>query len=674
MATTTNASRPSAHVVELTRARADRPQPVSVGLSGFQYPGEVIFAEQWQAWFGAGLPERVMFRFVLLSEPQNVAASDISSRFIVVATPRRPDRHDDDLYSKLDRELGRLNEIRERYITTGDYELHSLTESITDQASKARRDLVSALADKWRRSRLVARRDSPAYAVSSESIFVGDEPAAWVDAVAATLFSVSSSQPAGDVRQADPARLFARLADPGIDLKPGHLDSVFKRTAGIELTALFDEIDTLASGSPNRRVSGHVLRDHVMRRLGIPPGLAALGIVAYIRARDGEAAIVARDSTGEARLDSHSLAGAGSDLCLLFAISWLSPEHTGDWNSALPYTSQILPAARPEASGEPAPDEEQQFQQALQVASTRTELTLRALENVCGAVASESDPVRTTARLAPVLQSRHWRSFYEAARREFPDAAEFASAVKTAAQLRILSEDIIDVQSAHDYVAAADFGRIDGELRTSAASLLAMLDVGAILEGRNSVASELQQFSIWKSAYAGAYREHHRDRRSRDLETERQASEADRQLAATEKLAAIPELSGHYDPTLGTRWRELRDIIRPCSVPEDELELQRQPYCTECGIRMGSSGIDTEIQSIIAAIENALHETTNSLSRIATSRVLAGERWVELQKLIDIGAIADLTALSAVLDEDVVAFLERFASDSSADSDQAGAS
>ena len=58
-----------------------------------------------------------------------------------------------------------------------------------------------------------------------------------------------------------------------------------------------------------------------------------------------------------------------------------------------------------------------------------------------------------------------------------------------------------------------------------------------------------------------------------------------------------------------------------------------------------------------------IRQVSDRLGKIAASRVLNRERVEELQQLIAINSIADLTAISHVLDAGVLKFIERFASE-----------
>lgn len=651
--------------IGLARSFMDVPQQVSVRISGFEFPGEVIFAEQWQAWFGSSLPARTMFRLVLLSEYQRVDKADITERFIAVGIPSGRDQQSEASdFTQLNRELGRLDEIRKQYVDSGDYELHSLTASLTDNASKAQRDITETLAEQWRAGRLIATNREGSAAIQPDSIFVGDNPAAWIEAIAATMFTRPTGDTGSRSAQFDPEATFARILGVNESAwRPG-LDNRVRLATGLGLDAIAEEIDVIAADNSKARVRGEELRALLLHHHGFPPGLASLLVVAYVAMRNGEASVSHREAGSNLRLDIHSLGTFVYDADLAYSLNWLSPGHAGDWNSALPYIRVLLPNAEPAESGVPDDGLARQFMQTLEVIGTRVTLTLHTLESVSGPAADRLPAVKLTKRLAPVLQSDDWESFYARARQVFPNVAQFSEAVAESSRLRVLSEDIVDVQAAHDYMATADFGRVDHGLAREALILLETVDVTAILESGAPAPAELQRFHSWKRLFTSAYMNRHAERRSADLELARRVKDADAQHSAIRKLAAIPELAGIYDPAFESKWGELRQRVQPCRNSDHEVELQRQPYCVDCGVRLGSSGHDDEVVERIAEIENMLHQSGNRLSEIAASRALSGEREDELRKLININSIADLTAVSHVLDDGVLSFLKRFASNS----------
>ncbi len=651
--------------VDLTLASIDRPQPVSVVINGFEFPGEVIFADQWQAWFGSSLPERTMFRLVLLSENQRVDPGDITVNFVAVAVPSAEELEQySDEFTQLSRELGRLNEIREQYVVSTDNGLNSLTASLKDTASKAQRSITEVLANRWRGGRVITVARGDTVPVRADSIFVGEEPIAWIEAVAATMFTHRVPGANGTDSQFDPENVFARMLESDERAWRTSLDARIGMAVGVGFERIAKEIDSIAADSPDNKVDGPGLRGLLLEECGFPPGLASLILVAYIKIHNGEASFTSNTSGLHARLDSHSLSTAVYDPELIYEAEWLSSRHIGDWNSALSYTRVLLPNAASAESGEPSEDAAQQFMQTLELTAARNTLTLHTLENMSGPAIGTLPAVEIAQRLAPALESEGWREFYERAREMFPSVVEFMDAFAESSRLRVLSEDIVDIQAAHDYLATADFGRIDQGLASEAAILLETVNVSTVLERGMSASVELEKFQRWKQRFTRAYLDHHADRRSADMELARRVKSADAHLNTVERLATVPELRDIYNSRFRGEWEELKELVEPCRNSEHQVSLQRQPYCIDCGVRLGSSGYADEVEARISEIEEMLRESCNRLSNIATSRVLTGQREAEWRKLIDVISIADLTALSNVLDDRMLIFIKRFASDS----------
>ncbi len=649
--------------ISLAREFADRPQPVSVVINGFDYPGEVIFADQWQSWFGFGLPERVMFRLVLLSEGQRVTGRDVKERRIAVAVPPALEStYEASDFVQLNREISRLNEIRERYMTSSDTELQSLASSLTGRTSEAQRSIASSLAERWRRGRLITVTDDGSAALSGDSIFIGDDPGTWVEAIAAAMFTRPDGVRFTTDRLTAEA-LFMRIVATDESGWRGPLDDRLRVASGSGLDSIDEELKAIASGAEHR-IPGEKLRGLLLRHPGLPPTLASLLLITHVKMYGGQAESVPSEPSGNPRLDAHTLSTEVFRPDLIYSIQWLSGHHTADWNSALSYVRAFVPNAEPSRGGEPAARFERRLIEVLQVTESRTALTLRTLESVSGPLLDTLPNVALVRRLIPVLDSDNWVSFYASATLSFPEVAEFAEAVAESFRLRALSEDVVDVQAAYDYVSGADFGRQDQAIASDAELLLARLDVSELLLNNTSAAPVLHDFQQWRLRFSRSYLAHHAERRSADLELARRVKRADLQHTAVRKLVSIQELDGIYDPQFETLWRELRDRVQPCLNREPEVGLKSHPYCSECGVRLGSPGHEDEVEERIAEIEHMLRQCSVRLSEIAVSRVLSGEREGELRDLIRINSIADLTAISDLLDDGVMSFLKRFARDS----------
>lgn len=662
MAYSASTAIPDRDGISLARAFVDRPQPVSVTINGFDYPGEVIFADLWQPWFGALLPERVMFRLVLLSEAQRVDRTDVTDRLIAIAVPGRgkPGNGSEE-FAQLSREIGRLNEIRERYVTSTDSGLQALASSLVGKASDAQRSIAGVLAERWRRGQIVTSSENEA-AITSDAIFIGDDSATWVEALAAGMFT-HTGEAGFELDVSPPKVLFSRISGNGDLTWHADLDRRLQVASGAGLDQIIEAVRSLADGK-NGAADGDALRALLLRRHRLPPGLASILVAAFIRIQNGEIALLIACTAGNLRIDRHSLSAATHDPDRIYVIEWLSDRQTGDWNSALPYIRTLLPPATPIANGTPDSQIETQLKQVIETLESRNALTLHTLNSVLGSAAESLPSVQTMRRLMPVLGESGWQAFYAAAVKAFPDAAEFTRAVTESSRLRTLCEDVVDVQAARDYVISADFGRADQALATDGELLIARLDVLDILAHRTPAAPVFHDFQQWKRRYTGVYRFHHAQRRSADLKLARRIKRADLQQVAVRKLTSIQELDGILDPDFPALWEELKESVEPCANREDELALQDRPFCGDCGVRMGSLSDEDEVEARIAQIEEMLQACSVRLSDIAVSRVLSGQREDELRKLIHMNSIADLTAISHVLDDGVMRFLKRFASGS----------
>ena len=660
---TTAAQNRTREGISLARASIDLPQRASVMINGFDYPGELLFADLWQPWFGAQLPERVMFRLVLLSAAQRIDRADITDRFTLVALPGPRDTgNGSDDFAQLNREIGRLNEIRERYVTSTDSGLQGLASSLVGKATDAQRTIAGVLADRWRHGQIVTSPDSEAI-TTADAIFIGDDPAVWIEAVAASMFA----RP-GETRfipdSTPPEALFTQIASfEGDDSWRTDLDGRLRAASGASLIQIVESIRSVAD-EDHGKITGGVLQALLLRLYRLSPGLASILVAAFIRIENGELELLTSKPADLNRIDQHSLSVTSYDPDLVHAIEWLSDEEIGDWNSALPYVRALLPHAAPTNRGVPDPQFETQLKQVVETFESRNALTLSTLSLVSGPAVDSLPSVMLMRRLMPVLGAAGWRSFYRSATDSFPDVTEFINAVTESSVLRALCEDVVDVQAAHEFVVSADFGRGDQLLATDSELLNSRLDVPSILVNHAPIAPVLHDFQQWKRRYTAVYRAHHAERRSRDLDLTRRIGQADLQHTAVRKLSLIPELHGILAPEFPDQWEELKKRVQPCTNREDELALQNQPYCVDCGVRMGSLGHEDEVEERIAEIQQMLQACNTRLSEIAVSRVISGQREDELRQLIRMNAIADLTAISHLLDDGVMSFLKRFASDS----------
>jgi hypothetical protein len=652
----------------LTRDLIDTPQRVTVSLHGFDIPGEIIFADLWQPWFGAELPEQVMFRLVLLSLSQRVDRADVTDRSIIVAVPA-PEltKRDAERLSQMQREVARLNEIRERYLVSTDTGLRHLSTSLTQKVSEASVDITRAHVEHWRKGQVVVASNS-SISTFGDALFIGDDPQAWAEAAAAAIFSVSAGTRSDISELVLPESLFTAQAEDRERFWRTGLNKRLQYFTDSDLNQILTGMSTLLTDRGGT-IGGKELRTYLLRETGLPPGLAWLCLTAFVRTLGGEAAISPSDQSRHTRLDTHTLSSFSYQPEMIYSVDLLSDSPESEWITDLPYVRVFIPHAQDTATS-PTPAQNVQLIQALETAESRFSLAVHTLRSAVGPPIETVSSSRSTEQLINVLKAHDWKGFLEAATRTFPDANKFAEAVKDASRLRTLAQDIIDVRTASEYVSMADFGRADHTLESEAELLKVRLNINEVVEGQIPALSLPHEFQQWRRRYSNVYRTFHEEKRQANRLLTREIRRADAQFRALKKLTAFPGFETIVPPDFEAAWAELKKRSKPCSVTEDSQSLTERPYCTECGARLGAPDTSEEVEAAIADINDMMRATSVRFSKIAADRVLSGQREDELKKLIQINSIADLTAVADILEPGVLEFLERFTDDQSGKSGQ----
>ncbi|MDA0676562.1 MAG: hypothetical protein O2788_00975 [Chloroflexi bacterium] len=659
------------HGPVLTRNLVDAPQSVTVSIHGFVVSGEVIFADLWQTWFGETLPERVMFRLVLLSQSQRVDPSDITDHAIMVAVPA-PERskQDADEVTQMHREVARLHEIRERYLATSDKGLQHLAASLTQKVSEANSQITRAHVEQWRKGNIVISSGNHV-SVSPDGVFVGDDPRAWVEAVAAAIFANYTKYAhtrSGSTELAEPEDIFTALAEDRQSTWRTGIERHLLNFTDSDLEQILAGLSTLLTDRGGI-IIGEEIRTYMLKEIGLPPGLAWLCLMAFVRALDGEVAISLNDHHDTRLLNAYTLSSFSYLQDMIYLVDFLRDSPSSDWSTVLPYIRVFVPYAQ-DAPTSPTPSQEAQLMRALETNESRLSLAVHTLRSAVGRSINSISSFQSTEKLIEVLKARNWQEFLVLATTAFPDAKQFTEAVQQATRLRTLAEDILDVRAASEYVSMADFGRADHALGSEAELLKVRLDINEIVDVSVPALSILHDFQQWRRRYSSVYRTFHAEKRHANQLLSREIRSASVRFDALRKLVALPVLKMAIPAAFEAQWAELKKRTLPCSTTEDSLSLATHPYCTECGVRLGAPDNAEEVEAAIADIATMLRSASIKFSRIAADRALSGEREQELKKLIQINSIADLTAVADILDPNVLKFLEQFADDQPGESGQ----
>jgi hypothetical protein len=393
-------------------------------------------------------------------------------------------------------------------------------------------------------------------AIACDALFVGDDPQSWAEATAAVLFAEPPAVRGQDAIHPDPNATFdALVANRERDWRRD-IDNHLHSFTGTSIDATVNGLSSLFAENTGR-ISGDSLRDYLLRDRRIPPGLAWLTVVAFVRGWHGEAALNRSADVGPMRLNRHTVSSFSYRPEMIHAVTWLSVRQIRDWSSALPYVRVFLPHAR-DTGEDSGSAQDVQLMQALETVESRLSLAVHTLRSAVGQSIEKVNSFRSTERLIDVLKARTWQEFLASATVAFPDTKQFAEAVQQATRLRTLAEDILDVRTAHDYVSMADFGRADHALGSEAELLKVRLDINEVLEGHVPALSIIHDFQQWRRRYSSVYRTFHAEKRHSNQLLSREVRSADAKLDALRKLVALPVLEMTVPTDFEALWAELK--------------------------------------------------------------------------------------------------------------------
>lgn len=117
--------------------------------------------------------------------------------------------------------------------------------------------------------------------------------------------------------------------------------------------------------------------------------------------------------------------------------------------------------------------------------------------------------------------------------------------------------------------------------------------------------------------------------------------------------------------------QQFLDRLFPCPSTVSMLagSLATSPFCPECGFRLGSDAPVEDARQVVTAVNRGLGNQQARLARRVIGRLLsrpAVESEAKLQRFIEVVQASDLHGLAAVLDDEVIAFLDDLLSEGEA--------
>ena len=653
-------------------------QPWVVVDRGLEYPGEVIVAETVDPRWGQPLEGDVCFRVVFYTVPRRVPTAQIQDSRIAMAVPRRAAGS---TVEGLGREIQAVRETRERYVAGGDPQTSALRGSMEEREAALSGEVARHKAVSYARGRIYT---SSGIALRPAEIFVEGDVGSWAERLTAALFhqafpslpfdyhALPSTLDAEAIElvyrgivQGDPeAHDEASTFGPPLGLAALEAPAAFDASRSRLVDIIEGEIDVRGGQIQAQGLLLMLCRDH-----GLNLAVATLYLLAYLRRARAEVelrpghAVLLRDGgafptdrlswdTVQDILFSPSVA---ADLTLLSAHPALS------WNTVLPYAARVAEGLTPSEDSSEIAEQERRLLDALGEAGRRLEGSQEAIGALAHAVRGGAGGVLETLGMLQVLCSATgYRGFYTVAVESFGGLSGLSQALDLHSRLEQLATVAPDITRARMYLDEMSLGRENQDLAMKRDAVAARIGLDSLIADPSLWESVADGFRQLRREYAIAYQSHHARYHQEAVGIIVRLDGLKKQVEALARFNDVPEFDGPLGADLPGRFRELLASIRTCAASEEEMPLDSAPQCRECHLPLSESAPHLEAGLVSKGTESAMREYNRRLGSEGVRRILAHPTRDQLDKLISLGQVSDLTALANVLDEEVVDFLRGF--------------
>lgn len=653
-------------------------QSVYVVIGGIEYPGEVIVAEKWQSQFGERLTGTSMFRLVLLKSPLVPPSSELTDSRICVAVqggaPERLSRvaespshyevesHHESTSRSIENELTALREIRSNYATAADPGLNRLSAALLDHEVKINHSLADESATLWKAGKIVRAQESHETELSSEQVFLLEQPESWVEVVAAAV-----------------------LGEPLVGASSGAIQRIFSDFQSLRLRTGIDAlrslcglrlheptpIDRLASEIEGHggSISGHSLIQLLVQDSSYPPAVALLWAIAYALSNDSELEFrsEAVDQTFLTRANISE--GSFKELRLEHLVR-LASQKTRTWDSELPFLQLVVPHANSTRFGGGRDSDVSEF--SAQLSSVRDRVAtvspvLQSLEVAAGA--TERPLTSGHQKLLSVLGADHWTDFAALARMEYQTVAGLRAALSEAAVHWSAFAFVAEIESTIYYLDQVEFGRIDHALAIEHHMLRSRFNIETVVRSESAWVSLRDEFERWRQDYRRAYIEDHTQKQAHNLELQRRASSTTTKIQQIQRLERIDAIRTGEIDDLGKIWDESIRSLEICESDGVDIRLIDDPVCTNCRGRLGQPPNHTDVTDIISEVDQLFDGYRDRLASLVSHLVLESPSEDKLTRLFRLNSAGDLSNLANVLDDKVITFINELLGNSDGSTD-----
>lgn len=659
-----------------------QPQEWTVIDRGLEYPGEVVVAETVNPEWGQPLKREVCFRVVLYTVPRRIPPGQIRDPRIAMAVPRRSLQP---VRQSLGQEIQSIHEARERYVTRLDAETQAVRASMAERESSLRDELVRRQALSYAEGRIYT---ITGMGLRPSTVFAGDSASSWVDnLVEATMQQAFPTLPLAHDRlpapitaasiggifagllQADPD--FAKVATefgPALGITKGPAPDGFDASG----SQVVDAIAELLASTGDEMASQDMLQS-LCHNQGLSWILATFYLLAFVRHSRAEVSLSPSHSiqlrSGGPLLSDRITWDLVHDLSFTPSIS----EHLGTlrarpepaWNGVLPYASLLVEGLGLSEDAAEIKEQEEKLIAALGEFGARLEESRESISELAATLDEEAgDTLAILRQLQVLCTASGLRGFHTLAIDGFGGPLGLRTALGLQHRLERLVELAPDITRERRYLDEMTYGRQQQDLAMKRDTLTKTIALDSLIENPSLWAGVLQNIRQLRGEYGAAYLSHHAVYHQEAAELTNELEDLRPQVEALERFNEVPELGGPFGTAVAGRFRSLMEAVRSCTKPEDDIVLESGPICDECHLPMNEDVPRREAAPVLRETASAMREYNRRIGSEGVRRILSDTGRDQLDKLISIVQVSDLSALANVLDAEVLEFLRRFVRDS----------
>jgi len=263
-------------------------------------------------------------------------------------------------------------------------------------------------------------------------------------------------------------------------------------------------------------------------------------------------------------------------------------------------------------------------------------------------------------RLRALSGATDYRGFYTAVRGGFSGPSDLGRALQQLDRLARLADLAPAITEAQRYLNGMTFGREHRELAVRRDAIVGRMALDGLAGNPSLWGSVEESVRQLRREYADAYVSHHVSYHRDSAELVLRMGRFRPQVEALVQFNGVPEFGEPTGTDIPQRFEELAASVRSCTAAEREAAPDTALHCQTCLLPLDEDLPRRDAASVFADVEEAMRVYSRRLSSEGVRRILSHPTREQLDKLVNLVQISDLSVLANVLDEEVVEFLRGF--------------